>query len=89
MVSEWELDRVPNLAESFDLPDFETLTAFATLATPMHRFLRGMQIVISTRIPLLWYRGVRRACVARKAVEIAAFIGAVVLLSYLVLQPGW
>jgi hypothetical protein len=48
-----------------------------------------MKIVISTRIPLLWYRGARRAGVARKAVEIAAFIGAVVLLSYLVLQPGW
>jgi hypothetical protein len=48
-----------------------------------------MKIVISTRIPLLWYRGARRAGVARKAVEIAAFIGAVALLSYLVLQPGW
>jgi hypothetical protein len=41
MVSEWELDRVPNLAESFDLPDFETLTVFATLAAPMHRFCGG------------------------------------------------
>jgi hypothetical protein len=89
MVSEWELGRVANLAESVDLHDFETLTASATLATPMHSFSRGMQIVISTRIPLLWYRGARRARGARKVIEVAAFIGAAALLSYLILQPRW
>ena len=77
------------LAESFELPDFETLSAFAALATPMHSLSREMQIVIPTRIPLLWYRGARRAAGARKAIEVAAFIGAAALLSFLVLQPRW
>jgi hypothetical protein len=52
-------------------------------------FLQGMQIVIPTRIPLLWYRGARRAAAARKAIEVGAFIAAAALLSYLVLRPGW
>jgi hypothetical protein len=89
MVSEWELGRVVNLTESFDLPDFETLSASATLATPMHSFSRGMEIVISTRIPLWWYRGAKRAAGARKVIEVAAFIGAAALLSHLILQSRW
>jgi hypothetical protein len=32
------------------------------------------------RVPLLWYRGVRRA------IELAVFLGSAVLLSYLVTQ---
>jgi hypothetical protein len=41
MFSEWELRRGINLAKSFDLPDCETLRAFAALAIPMHGFLAG------------------------------------------------
>jgi hypothetical protein len=78
-----------NLADSFDLPDFASLTGSSTLATPMHSLSRGIHIVISNRVPLLWYRGARRAAGARKAIEVAAFIGAAALLSYLVLQPRW
>jgi len=89
MFSEWELRRGINLAKSFDLPDCETLRAFAALAIPMHGFSRGIQIVIPTRIPLLWYRGARRTAAARKAIEVGAFIAAAALLSYLVLRPGW
>ncbi len=40
--------------------------------------LRGN--VVTYRMPLLWYRGVRRA------VEIVVFLGSAALLSYLVIQ---
>jgi hypothetical protein len=43
--------------------------------------LRGKEIVIMNRRPLLWYRGVRQA------IEIAAYIGAAAFFSYLVLLP--
>jgi hypothetical protein len=45
--------------------------------------------MISRRRPLLWYRGIRKVQVIRQMIDIAAFIGAAALLSYLVLQPHW
>jgi hypothetical protein len=82
-VSEWELGCVSGRAIAPDLTDFEALSALASLAIPMHGALRRIQLVLSKRRPLLWYRGVRRA------IEVIAFIGGAVLLSYLVLQPRW
>ncbi|MGB6430910.1 MAG: hypothetical protein WBF06_09995 [Candidatus Acidiferrales bacterium] len=55
----------------------------------LHGHFRGTIIVISDRRPLHWYRGVRRARFITRGIEIAAFIGAAALLSFLVLQPRW
>jgi hypothetical protein len=57
------------------------------MARPMHGYCQGMQIVTTSRTPLWWYRGAKKVRAVRQVIDVAAFVAAAALLSYLVLQP--